>query len=144
MVPVDLLEEHLLGVFVGDVFDHDSGAAVFAAQDGVQVQDESVGVPGRCLGPRDDLVGLLELAHAELHLRGGEGHHLGLVEGRARLAEEFLSGAGLGQLLALPETSLERRGVGTLAEHELVVRVVHLLMDERLGSLAAERAHRFL
>ena len=60
------------------------------------------------------------------------------------MAEEFLSGAGLGQLLALPETSLEGCGVGTLAEHELVVREVHLLMDERLRSLAAERAYRFL
>ena len=144
VLPVDLLEEHLLGIFVRDVFDHDSGAAVFAAQDGVQVKDESVGASGGCLGPRNDLVGLLELAHAELHLRGGEGHHLRLVEGRARQAEEFLSGAGLGQLLALPETSLEGCGVGTLAEHELVVREVHLLMDERLRSLAAERAYRFL
>lgn len=38
--PVDTLEQHLLGVLVGDVADHDCGAVVLTVQDAVQVDHE--------------------------------------------------------------------------------------------------------
>lgn len=90
------------------------------------------------------MTGFLELAHAKLHLRGGDGKHLRLLEGRARLAEKFLSGTGLSHLLALPEPSLVSGRAGSLAEHELTVRLVHLIGDEWLGSLVAVGTPRLL
>lgn len=40
VVPVDALQEHVLGVLVGDVSDHDSGSRILTAKDAIQVNLE--------------------------------------------------------------------------------------------------------
>lgn len=42
MVLVDLLKEHLLGVLVGDVSDHDGRARVFASQKAIKINLKSI------------------------------------------------------------------------------------------------------
>ena len=105
-------------VFVWDVFYHYCGSAVLPTEDRVKIQHELVGVFDGRLRAGDDLVTRTELAHAELHLWVGHGHHFRVLEGWARLAEQFLSGAGLSMQLTLHEMGLECRGVCSLTEYE--------------------------
>ena len=42
VVLVNLLQEHLLGVLVGDVSDHDGRARVFASQNSIKINLESI------------------------------------------------------------------------------------------------------